>query len=34
MFEIWDGDLYLFLVSDEDEADMLGEQGFKVVKLA
>lgn len=34
MFEIWDGDLYLFLVSDEDEADILSEQGFKIVRLS
>ena len=34
MFEIWDGDLFLFSVSDEDDAYLLGEEGYKVIKLA
>lgn len=30
MFEIWDGDLFLFTVDYRDEADHYAESGFKV----
>lgn len=30
MFEVWDGDLFLFSVDDRDEADTYAESGFKV----
>lgn len=33
MFEIWDGDLFLFSVDDQDEADTYWESGFKVVEV-
>ena len=33
MFEIWDGDLFLFSVESFDEADTYAESGFRVVKL-
>lgn len=33
MFEIWDGDLFLFSVADRDEADTYCESGFKVVEI-
>lgn len=32
MFEVWDGDLFLF-TCEADEADMYAEQGFRVVEL-
>jgi hypothetical protein len=31
MYEIWDGDLFLFCVDHPDEANSYGEQGFDVV---
>jgi hypothetical protein len=31
MFEIWDGDVFLFSVDTEAEADIYTEQGFKVI---
>ncbi len=33
MFEIWDGDLYLFSVDTESEADIYAEQGFRVLAV-
>ena len=33
MFEIWDGDLFLFSVESPDEADTYAESGFRVVEL-
>jgi len=30
MFEIWDGDLFLFTVDSRDEADQYAESGFKI----
>ena len=30
MYEIWDGDLLLFSVDSEAEADTYAEQGFRV----
>ena len=33
MYEIWDGDLFLFSVASLDEADTYSEQGFRVVEL-
>ena len=33
MFEIWDGDLYLYSVDTEDEADEQLEAGFTVKSL-
>jgi len=30
MYQVWDGDLFLF-TCDADEADMYSEQGFNVV---
>ena len=32
MFEIYDGDMLLFAVDSEDEADMFSEQGFRIVR--
>ena len=32
MYEIWDGDLFLFCVDRSDEADVYAQQGFKVVE--
>jgi len=31
MFEIWDGDLFLFVVDSQHEADEQQQQGFQVV---
>ena len=31
MYQVWDGDLYLYSVDDKDEADMFAEQGFRIV---
>jgi hypothetical protein len=31
MFEIWDGDLFLFVVDTRHEADEQQQQGFRVV---
>ena len=33
MYEIWDGDLYLFSVDIKDEADMYADEGFKVQEV-
>jgi hypothetical protein len=33
MFEIWDGDLFLFCVDHPDEAHTYSNQGFRVVEL-
>ncbi len=33
MFEIWDGDLFLFSVDNELEADTYAEQGYQVKEL-
>lgn len=30
MYQIWDGDLFLFSVDDADEADVYTQQGFQV----
>jgi hypothetical protein len=32
MYQIWDGDLYLYSVETKYEADEAKESGFKVVK--
>ena len=34
MFDIWDGDLYLFTVLTRDEADEQEEAGFTVKEVA
>ena len=34
MFEVWDGDLFLFSVDVREEADMYVEQGFKIVEYS
>ena len=31
MFEIWDGDVFLFCVDSQHEADEQQQQGFQVV---
>jgi hypothetical protein len=31
MFEIWDGDVFLFSVDNKAEADTYTEQGFRVL---
>ena len=33
MFEIWDGDVFLFYVESGYEADTYAEQGFRVVEI-
>ena len=33
MYEIWDGDLFLFSVDSELEADIYAEQGFRVLAM-
>jgi len=33
MFEIWDGDLFLYTVDTEYEADEAAETGFRIVKI-
>ena len=33
MFEIWDGDLFLFSVDTRDEADEQAEAGFTVKEV-
>jgi hypothetical protein len=33
MYEVWEGDLMLFTVTTEYEADEMREQGYKVVRL-
>ena len=34
MFEIWDGDLFLYTVDSTYEADEAKEIGFKVIKIS
>jgi hypothetical protein len=34
MFEIWDGDLFLYAVDNQYQADEAAEIGFKVVKIS
>ena len=34
IYEIWDGDLFLFTVEDSDEADLQQEAGFTVRKVS
>lgn len=33
MFEIWDGDMFLFTVDFEAEADIYAEQGYTVKEI-
>ena len=33
MYEIWDGDVFLFSVDDQGEADTYYESGFRVIAL-
>lgn len=33
MYEIWDGDLFLFSVDSQDEADTYADTGFRVVAM-
>jgi hypothetical protein len=34
MFEIWDGDLFLYTVDSAYEADEAEEIGFRIVKIS
>lgn len=34
MFEIWDGDLFLYTVDTTYEADEAAEIGFQIVKIS
>jgi len=34
MFEIWDGDLFLYTVDDQYQADEAEETGFRVVPIS
>ena len=34
MFEVWDGDLFLYTVSDQYQADEAEETGFRVVPIS
>jgi hypothetical protein len=34
MFEIWDGDLYLYSVDTREEADEQKQMGFRIVRVA
>ena len=34
MYQVWDGDLYLYSVDTEYEADEAREAGFKIKELA
>lgn len=34
MYQVWEGDLFLFTVDFEEEADMYSEEGYRVVKEA
>jgi hypothetical protein len=34
MFEIWDGDLFLYTVDTKYEADEADEAGFQIVKIS
>ena len=33
MYQVWEGDLYLFSVDDQYEADVYAEQGFRIVGI-
>jgi hypothetical protein len=33
MFEVWDGDLFLYTVSDQYQADEARDTGFRVVPI-
>jgi hypothetical protein len=33
MFEIWDGDLFLYAVDTQYEADEADEAGFRIVEI-
>ena len=33
MFEIWDGDLFLYIVNTKYEADEQAEAGFKIKQI-
>jgi len=33
MYEIWDGELFLFSVDSEDEADTYEQSGFSIRKV-
>jgi len=33
MFEIWDGDMFLFTVAFESEADLYREQGYTLKEI-
>ena len=33
MFEVWEGDLFLFTTASQDEADEMYEQGFKIKRI-
>lgn len=33
MYEIWDGELFLFSVDSEEEADTYADTGFRVVAV-
>jgi hypothetical protein len=33
MFEIWDGNVFLFCVDDSSEADIYTDQGFNVIAV-
>jgi hypothetical protein len=34
MFEIWDGDLFLYAVDNQYQADEAAEIGFRIVKIS
>ncbi len=34
MFEIWDGDLFLYAVDSQYQADEAAEIGFRIVKIS
>lgn len=34
MYEIWDGDLFLYAVNTEYEADEAAEAGFQIINIA
>lgn len=34
MYQVWEGDLFLFTVDHAEEADMYREEGYTVVKEA
>jgi hypothetical protein len=33
MFEIWDGDLFLYMVDNKYQADEAEDSGFRIVKI-